>query len=334
MPYKIARTTPYYRPNVTLTAPSMPPSRRPYAVPTPVNNTRALVPKLARAMRTVTKLKKRRLTQKASRDGTGGTFSKFSFKRYKVPRGFGGTTDNYFVTNGSGRFSAGSGVQNAETHGTFFTKYDLNLIASQVSSSDTLKYLLKSCSAELELTNQCKGNVRLKIYDIVARRDLNTSNVQTPSYAWAHNYAQEGGNDSDYTVVGTTPFSNSMFVKFFKISKITNVLLAQGQTHCHKLYFKPNAVINKDTLDEISHGLKGLTRYTMIVAHGCPYNDIEIEHVSTGDVAIDWIVRKQYRYTHVDDSSVNYNVSNQLPVLANVHLMDIGSGEAEADQNA
>lgn len=279
---------------------------------------------------------KKKLTQKALRDGTGGSFSKFSFTRNKIPRGFRvATTDNYKVINGAGRITATSGLQAAETHGYYYDKATLDVIRALISTSDTLRFLVKSVSAEIEYTNQCKGNVRLKIYDVVARRDLNTASNSTPANAWANNYAQEGGNNSDYKIVGTTPFSNSMFTKFYKVRKITNVLLAQGQTHCHKVFIRANAVINKDTLDEIEYGLKGITRFTMVVVHGCPYNDTEEEtKVSTGDVAVDYIVRKSYKYTYVDDSSVNYSVTNALPVLTNISIMDIGSGEPEADANA
>lgn len=300
------------------------------------NTTRALMPSISKSHGgNALIFRMPRLTQRAIRDGTGGSFSKFSFLRRKVPRGFAAATDNYKVINGAGRMTVATGVQGAETHGFYYDVPTLDVIRSLVSSSDTVKFLVKSLTAELELTNQCKGNVRLKIYDIVCRRDCNTANNSTPSQAWKHNYAQEGGNDNDYSVVGTTPFSNSMFVKFYKVRKVTNVLLAQGQTHCHKVYIRANAIINKDTIDEVNYGFKGITRYTMVVAHGCPYNEAETKtDVSTGDVALDWIIRKQYKYTYISDESVNYSVTNTLPTLSDVHIMDIGSGEPEGDSNA
>ena len=61
--------------------------------------------------------------------------------------------------------------------------------------------------------------------------------------------ADEGGNVLQ-SQVGVLPFSSRLFTMYHNICKVTHVIMAEGQTHVHRIKFSPNQVLNKE-LDSI-----------------------------------------------------------------------------------
>ena len=45
--------------------------------------------------------------------------------------------------------------------------------------------------------------------------------------------------------VGVLPFSCHLFTQYHKICKVTHLVMAEGQTHVHRIKFIPNKVLNK-----------------------------------------------------------------------------------------
>ena len=56
--------------------------------------------------------------------------------------------------------------------------------------------------------------------------------------------ADEGTYDN--TNIGVVPFTSNLFTSFFKVCKVTHMLLAEGQTHVHRVNFKPNKYMFKE----------------------------------------------------------------------------------------
>ena len=101
--------------------------------------------------------------------------------------------------------------------------------------------------------------------------------------------------------------------------------MSEGQTHVHRIKFSPNKVINIE-LDIISTAnIKGLTLYQMIICHGTP-SDPNSNAVTTCPGTLDYVVKKQYGYKWLYDYIVGMNCTNNLPVTAGQHTMDIGAG--------
>lgn len=281
--------------------------------------------------------KKKSIHQKAINVGTGGSMSKFFYGRRKVPRGFRtkGLAKNYFVSNYATRLQATVGKQEVANALVMCNLSDLTTIKGRVSATDTSKYMLDTCSAEVMISNRELTNVRVYVYDVIARRDLN--NVPTAAQGWTSGYADEGGADSNYQVVGTLPFSDDIFTQFFKVLKITHITLAQGQVHTHRVRFSPRKLIDGECLKYVNNGIKGLTCFTMVVVHGYPENDTTTKtQVSTGTATVDIISRKQYKYMYMVDSDTSYYQSNNLPsaFTVNESIVDMGSGAVTTDQQA
>lgn len=272
--------------------------------------------------------------------GSGGTYSTFFYGRRKMPRAISTVykqlAKNYRAMNGSVRLTASVGTQNVNTPNTMFSQSDLTTIAGLISASNTTRYCVLSCSAELMLTNQDLANVRVYIYDIIARRDLPTG-ISFPDGAWGAGYADEGGAASNDTIIGATPYSSDQFTQFFKVLKTTHVTLGQGQSHSHRIRFAPNRTLDQEYIKNLGPGAKGLTCFTMVVYHGLPENDSTTKtQVSTGQVALDCVWRRQYKYTYLPDYTTTWTTNNTLPAAFTVaeNIVDIGAGSIVTDSTA
>lgn len=281
---------------------------------------------------------KPKLRQRASANGPGGTRSKFFYGKRKLPRAFRLTykaiAKNYKQLNGATRLAGSVGVQTPSVLLTMFNQTDLNSINSQLNSGNhTNRILYDSCSANIYLTNQDQGTVMFELYDCIARRDLSTSNVADPVTAWQNSYADENGANTDYKFVGATPFSSDLFTQFFRVKKITHVILSQGQVHQHQVHYYPRRLIDAEYTQYMGNGAKGLTCFTFIVARGAPYNDNTTKTtVSTGQVSLDIVYQKQYKYTYLSDPTTTWSATNSLAASFPVSeaIMDIGTGAAVA----
>ena len=117
-------------------------------------------------------------------------------------------------------------------------------INTQNGGNVTRKFLLESVSGEVMLQNQCNMNFRVILYDIIARRNIDSQTslnwgVWAPTYAWQLGEQDEGSAALNATIIGSTPFQASLFTTYFKVLKATHQLMAPGQTHVRALCHVP-----------------------------------------------------------------------------------------------
>lgn len=279
---------------------------------------------------------------KATVGGHGGTYTTFYYTPRKIPSSFKknlkALAKNYYGINTGFRHTQTVGLQGAVIVNTMFNYTDVNAISQKIQTSQTNKFLIKSCSAETLITNQDSGNVNVVLYDIVARRDLATSsNIASPLAAFQNSLGDEGGANSNYQYVGTTPFSLDLFTQFFKVVKISHVTLGQGQCHTHRVKFSVNTIIDGELIQYNTNGFKGVSCWTMAITQGMPYNDSTTKtQVSTGSIAIDVINKRQYAYTWMQDIDTNYSYSNNIAGSFTVseNIMNEATGTASVDTAA
>lgn len=287
------------------------------------------------------KYKKTKLTQRAKAEiGThGGTYSNYYYQSRKAPIIYlklsKTLSKNYYTINGASRITSSVGQQQANTLNTIFGYNDVYAISQKIAINQTNKFLLQSCSSELIMTNQDAGNVNVTIYDILARRDLSTSaNIAFPDVAWARSYGDEGAVDANWNIPGATPFSADLFTQYFKVVKITHITMGQGQCHTHRIKFSPNKQIDGEYIKYNTNGFKGLTCHQMVVQHGLPYNDVTTKtQVSLGSTAIDYVFKKQYQFTWINDQDTTYSTTQSLPTsfTVNEDIMNEATGTATVD---
>lgn len=288
--------------------------------------------------RTVTKslLKRKFKNERVKVEGAGGQISRFNhtIRPTKfISNIMRLASKNFYNTNGAFRLNCGTGVQTYTAYGYFTAgtfggttvDNDLAVINAKVTSSlgtyKTARILVESATARYMMTNQDTGNVQVYIYDVVARLDTNIS----PDVAFQTGIADEGAAAA--TTVGATPFASEQFTTHFKILKCTTVILGQGQTHSHLVHYAPNRMFSSERLTDNNKSLRGLTCYSLIVAHGLPMNDsVTNTNVSTGAVNLDIVMTKQLKYSFVMDDTTNYYVTNNLVAITNEEVMNIAQG--------
>lgn len=286
-----------------------------------------------------------KLTQgvKACVGGHGGTYSNFYYKSGRVPRAFlnnwKSLGKNYYAINGAFRYTTTPGVQAFNDIVSMFNYTDVNAISQKISAGkQTNKMLLKSCSAEILITNQDSGNVNVCIYDIIARRDLASSaNIATPVSAIKNSLLDEGGINQNWDVPGVTPFASDLFTQFFVVKKMTHMTLGQGQAHTHRLNYKPNRQIDGEYIQYNPNGFKNLTCFTVIQQVGLPCNDsVTKTQVSLGGTALDIVFKKQYQYTWMNDLDTTFATVNSLPIAfaVNEEIMNEATGTATIEVQA
>lgn len=275
------------------------------------------------------------INQRAQQVGQGGSISKFFYgkQRLALPKSVLKTmSKNFYVENNAGRTTSTVGNQEVTRVAQLFAPSTLNPIIATISGSATQKAVLLSCTAETMITNQGLGTVRVTLYDIISRRDVNNATIGYPDNAVKTGLADEGASAGSYSVVGTTPFSTDRFTQFYKVVKVTHIYLAQGQTHSHRIHYAPNRVVNREYTNlggTSTYALRNLSCFTLMYQHGQVANDVTTKtQVSIGATALDWVTRYQYKYSYIDDSVTNYQYVNNLPANFTVgeDIIDIGSG--------
>lgn len=280
--------------------------------------------------------RKRRRTRRSMFSGVhgraGSTWSSYRYGHRTKNRWLKGqmknACSNFWTTNASFRISAGIGTQNADTISTY-KPTDVAIINNLVSANATTKVAHKTGATEIMLTNQSTGTVRVYLYDIICRRDNNTVTAANPYIAWQNSYLAEGSANVDYSIVGTTPFSATMFTQFYVVKKITHITMQQGESHIHRTKVIAERLLQDQYVLQAGSGFGKLTHYTMIVVHGMPYNDtVTKTSVSTGLANIDVVYRQQYNYDWFQDNDTNFTrVNNLITVFATTEsVQNVGTG--------
>ena len=106
--------------------------------------------------------------------------------------------------------------------------------------------------------------------------------------------------------------------------------MAEGQTHVHRINFKPNKILDREVEELSNTNIKGLALYQMLVIHGTP-SDPNSNAVTTCGGKIDYVfcIKTVHRFKNGHQIQ-QLTTSNNLPVTAGQHTMDLGSGTDHA----
>ena len=278
------------------------------------------------------------LHQRGKQMGHAGSFSSFYYGRRLVPKraynAYKGVAAQMYQTNLAGQADCTSAHQQTYIVSSAFCgngvyigqgiQSDLASIETAVTTTIggnvTKKILFESVAGETLLQNQCTMNVRVILYDVIARKNLDSQTAITwgnwsPNQAWSAGEQDEGAAATNCSVIGSTPFQSSVFTTYFKVLKATHQLMAPGQTHVHRFKFSPNKILAGEEYNNSSANIKGFTIYTMMVISGVPC-DNNAGTVSTSSGRIDYVTRKSYRFKTIATASNVLNIANNLTTLA------------------
>lgn len=279
-------------------------------------------------------VRKQPLEQRAEQDGTGGSISKFhaGTNQCKLPKSVLGTlASNRTVTNAAGQIVSVIGKQIIYSIDQYFTAGDIATFAG-FSGVTNSRVICQEVTSKLLMTNAANTTAVIDIYDVIYRRDVNNATIPNLAQAWIQGDLDQGGAAGSYLVPGVTPFSSKSFTQMGKILKKTHILLAQGQTHQHRLNWNPNKVMDYG-LAHYGGQFKGLTMETFVVVHGQVDDAVTgLGGPSIGAAKVNFVSMKEYKSSHLDDSTSTFAAANSLPTAftGGEDLMDVGTGTAQA----
>ncbi len=251
--------------------------------------------------------------------GSGGTFSTFysksAIKKFLIPLKKTGAP-NFSYVNNPGRLTSAIGFQGVAQTSSIWSAADMAaLIYSSTTIGRTQRMLLESCTSSTIYRNQSNNDAYLTLYDVVSRRDINTADAnKDPVVCWYNGLTDTGISGTLMQVqVGNTPFSSPKFCQFYKVLRVTHIILPAGGTHDHRVNISPMRLVNNEIWQD-SYNARNLSYFTIAAFNGAPDNDVTTKtNVTTGSVAIDYVQTKQYRYTYLQDSTTANYYNSTLP---------------------
>nr|WAE42462.1 MAG: capsid protein [Cressdnaviricota sp.] len=246
---------------------------------------------------------------------------------------------NYYLKNAAGILTPATvGIQAAVQLPGLFTPYDLaDQLFPQVQADTSRVYrlLLDNVTQKTMVINQSNAPCFMEFYDCTARHDVTgTFASNTPLAAWTY-------QDTNATVVEATPFRSYTFTQYWKVTRITKVVLAAGETHQHIMHIKgPHLVdvayvsFNSDANTEDAGGFKNLTSYTFMVLRGSPADTSSHTGTTTSATEIAYTTSKEYTFRGVAGTGNRVNNTNTLPTTGTLEVTVVGSGVATNVANA
>lgn len=209
------------------------------------------------------------------------------------------------------------------------------------------RFCLDSYKSTMEITNTTTGTVEFEIMEIVGKRDISgfnfSKNGQTytggpyPDVYWGQGACQALGlpgstNPPPVAFPGSTPYDTPLFKQFFKIVKRVKVILTQGGCHRHVMAYQPNKIIEQNLLDMSNFGIRGITRWTMIVQRGMPTiitdsGDPPASYSTLMPSNLSIVHSQRFRYQWLLDNTTNQFQEGALQTFnAKPNIVSLGSG--------
>lgn len=283
------------------------------------------------------KMYRKRLGYKVAKSAAGSTFSRLVFGSPRVPKQLYTLFKNNQSYSIEGLFSARLTSPFGQQSVTYRNINDAGQLGAmfatipQLSAStliqDTGKFFLQTTKSKLTFTNQDLATCYVKIYSLVPRFHLPTGN--DPISLWdigLENQTLVPAFNTQYLDAYATPFRSQTFCLFWKVDKVTEFELGQGQSHCHETTYHTNKEVHGQINNKFAY-LRDLSKVNMIVASGTPINDLTNKtNVSTSSCAIDVVehVIKEYTYAAAQRTIRQY--TNTLGAITTAEIASIGAG--------
>lgn len=203
---------------------------------------------------------------------------------------------------------------------------------------------LAYCKVRVMGTSVGIGNILLKVYQLVARKDM-TEESDSPYLHWAQSNIDEGATGA-YQFPGSDPRQAALFRANWKVEHVWTKPLSGGESFTFDFFHAPNRRMSGAKIEQfddaaisVGYGaFRGLTRHFMFVAHGMPYNPVTdgntYTNVSTGQGKIDILVSKWYGSKTFEAQSSSIAYANTLPTTfsGGQQLLDVDEDKVTYDE--
>lgn len=191
-------------------------------------------------------------------------------------------------------------------------------LATTFTGNGITKVLYKKGTMDITMNNIFLSNCYIMIYDVVARKDVDQAAIFKPDLAWIQGDTDQSASTA-YTILGSTPFQSEAFNQFYRVEQITNIVLAAGGTHVHKVKIQPERVISSAYSKYAQYDLKDISYHCMIEIHGSPANDSTTQtQVSVGQGGLNIIVDQEETLKQLQNATPTITLFNSLPTAFTV----------------
>jgi len=147
------------------------------------------------------------------------------------------------IVNTAGRQAVGGIFAN------LWSLNDLQTVTNLPTTGSSVKHsMIKSGQLRAFGTNTSNNNVKVLIYNIVAKCDMTSGLFAVQQ--WAQGFADEGSVISNREYYGETPYGSSKFCSQWTVWKTTSFYLAEGESFMHNTSINLNKrIANSKLLD-------------------------------------------------------------------------------------
>lgn len=194
---------------------------------------------------------------------------------------------------------------------------------SEVKPGADGKFFMNSYDMELKIINACNSVTNIRVYEVMARRDvpLSVGNLEfLCSNGWT-DQAPSIGTPISKNWLGGTLYQNVGLTPFYKIIKDTRLTLAPGKELRLTLSHKNPKTMNPVVVDALNIlALGGYTKGFVIQHWGQPIGDTPAlpinQTISTSVSKILWTVSKKYQYQEQYDNAGNtFELTPPIPTV-------------------
>lgn len=274
--------------------------------------------RLARKARSITKTVTKRKQKVGKRTRAGGRGQTTYFTEYmkaqRLPKQiYKQLVGHQAIADEAHNFALSTIGQQEAILFPIFRRQDLLDIKDQVTgiTPKTAKIFMKSFTASLNLRNQTNQPCRMKIYDIVARRDSAGTTLDNPIECWNKGLQDLTGSVTDtYRIPFQNPNRSDEFKTWWKVLNVQTVELSGGDPHVHHVSIKCNKMLQTTAIDNgASEAVKGWTRYVMVVFIGSLSNSTQVNsEVTFCPIKIDWLWCSTVKFAYLEKNTATYTI--------------------------
>jgi len=244
------------------------------------------------------------------------------------------TQTQTYAYNQASTLSCTTGTQGSNFIATIYDNAALTAQYNTNAPSDgdgTGKFILENAQAISYFTNQGNNPIAMDIYDIVCRKDMpqrSEAGLNDPVTLWTAGLLRIGGSATTKNTPGCTPFQSTDFCQNWKVLKVSKVQLPQGGTHEHRQHIQLNKNFNATLLFNGDYYYHGMSHYSFAVVRGFPIDSQENPgNVSLAPAKIDVVTTYRYEWMNVSQQNNATSIINNLPLITDPQMINIGSGQ-------
>lgn len=203
------------------------------------------------------------------------------------------------------------------------------------------KILVRSIQMTLFYTNMTDGYLHFTLYDILPRRDTDSSpltaansGARTLLDGTAVNGTEPIPSSEALTHIGVELSQLPHFNSKWMIVNRRTIIMSPGQVHRHTLNYGINKVMNASLLDAQNTYLRGFAAFHVVKIHGFPADTADNAVTTLTSGKLSCVFRKRVRYHIIDRAApTKYaynNIEDDGVALENMNA----DGDVEAQANA